>query len=151
MYFSVPNPSLTFDGLPYGYNIPKTSELSEASFLTPRISSDVIYSLSLSIYGKNYTHAMIFKSFLLKIINSYIDKETTPFLSWFTTCETFNYSNFFSQILSEGATILSERKRNTKFSKFTIYSFNISLFRRQIFIDLNMMIHHHEVFLFSIA
>ncbi|KAL5644049.1 hypothetical protein ACJX0J_004551 [Zea mays] len=27
---------------------------------------DVIYSLSLSIYGKNCTHAMIFKSFLLK-------------------------------------------------------------------------------------
>ncbi|KAL5667761.1 hypothetical protein ACJX0J_019982 [Zea mays] len=42
---------------------------SEASFVTPIISSDVIYSLSLSIYGKNSTHAMIFKSFLLKIIN----------------------------------------------------------------------------------
>ncbi|KAL5642497.1 hypothetical protein ACJX0J_004122 [Zea mays] len=34
------------------------------------LPKDVIYSLSLSIYGKNCTHAMIFKSFLLKIINS---------------------------------------------------------------------------------
>ncbi|KAL5646610.1 hypothetical protein ACJX0J_001998 [Zea mays] len=30
------------------------------------LPKDVIYSLSLSIYGKNCTHAMIFKSFLLK-------------------------------------------------------------------------------------
>ncbi|KAL5646589.1 hypothetical protein ACJX0J_001482 [Zea mays] len=37
-------------------NIPNESNLPK----------DVIYSLSLSIYGKNCTHAMIFKSFLLK-------------------------------------------------------------------------------------
>ncbi|KAL5654492.1 hypothetical protein ACJX0J_033811, partial [Zea mays] len=36
----------------------------------PNLPKDVIYSLCLSIYGKNCTHAMIFKSFLLMIINS---------------------------------------------------------------------------------
>ncbi|KAL5657586.1 hypothetical protein ACJX0J_030749, partial [Zea mays] len=39
-------------------NIPNESNLPK----------DVIYSLSLSIYGKNCTHAMIFKSFLLKMV-----------------------------------------------------------------------------------
>ncbi|KAL5646851.1 hypothetical protein ACJX0J_001542 [Zea mays] len=63
--------SLSIDSLPIGWikvALWRAHSIYDFAFMDneSNLPKDVIYSLSLSIYGKNCTHAMIFKSFLLK-------------------------------------------------------------------------------------